>query len=166
MPIVMFTIGIGLVAPMVGCSRPSSPGASTSSTPQRVHRVIDGDTIEISFGEAVETVRLLGIDTPETVHPTKPIECFGPEASSSLKVLLPVGTPVRLERDRELHDHFGRILAYVYRLDDDRFVNLIQLQQGDAEVSIIEPNDAFASEFRAAEMRARVDHLGMWAACR
>lgn len=142
--------------------QPRSPGGSSTPT---LHRVIDGDTIEVRFPSGIETVRLLGIDTPETVHPTKPIECHGPEASASLKRLLPPGTTIRLERDQQFRDHFGRMLAYVYRFDDDRFVNLDQVATGMAEANIIAPNRAFSTVFQQAEARARVNNLGRWAAC-
>ena len=75
--------------------------------------VVDGDTIAVAFGAHTENVRLIGIDTPETKHPTKPVECFGPEASAHTAELLPPGTPVDLERDVEARDVYDRLLAYV-----------------------------------------------------
>ena len=71
-----------------------------------------------------ERVRLIGIDTPETVDPRKPVQCFGKEASDHTKALLPAGTAVRLERDAEARDRYDRLLAYVYRASDGLFVNL------------------------------------------
>ena len=64
-----------------------------------VVRVVDGDTIDVTVDGTEERVRLIGIDTPETVKPNTPVECFGPEASAHTKELLPAGTPVYLERD-------------------------------------------------------------------
>ena len=128
--------------------------------------MIDGDTIEVVIGGQTETVRLLGIDTPETVHPTRPIECFGPEASAATSELLPEGTPVRLERDVELRDHFGRLLAFVYRSDDNAMVNLALISAGMAEANQVGVNRAFQDRFTRAERIARVNRIGMWETCR
>lgn len=130
-----------------------------------VVEVIDGDTITVTIGPHTEHVRLLGVDTPETVHPTKPVECFGPEASAFTADLLPPGTGVRLERDREVRDHFGRLLAYVHRADDGLFVNLELVERGFADVLVIAPNDAYAPVLRVAAAAAREAPVGRWAAC-
>src|SRR5205085_3089746 len=112
---------VALAGLVTGCdragARPDRAGAAT------VARVVDGDTIVVHLGGRTETVRLLGIDTPETVDPRKPVQCFGTEASHRTKELLPPGTGVRLERDVEARDIYGRLLAYVRR-DDGTFVNL------------------------------------------
>ena len=78
-----------------------------------VERVVDGDTVIVRAGGGALRVRLLGIDTPETVDPDRPVGCFGPEASAYTKHLL-TGRSVSLVYDRELHDRYGRLLAYVY----------------------------------------------------
>lgn len=130
-----------------------------------VRQVIDGDTVEVSIDGHTEAVRLLGIDTPETVHPTKPVECFGPEASTRLRQLLPEGTPVRLERDHEARDHYGRLLAYVVRATDEVFVNLALVREGFAEVLTISPNVAHTEAFLAAAADARRNGRGMWSSC-
>lgn len=162
-------------APLLLCSLlvavACSPSAPPTSHPMAedgaatVLEVVDGDTIEVEVGGSTEVVRLLGIDTPETVHPTKPVECFGPEASARADELLPPGTTVRLERDQEARDHFGRLLAYVHRRDDDAFVNEVLVLEGFAEVLIIEPNHAHASRLLAAQAAARGAGLGRWGAC-
>ncbi len=90
-----------------------------------VVRVIDGDTIEL---EQIGTVRLIGVDTPETVHPSKPVEYFGKEASAFLRQLVE-GKPVQLEYDQERKDRYDRTLAYVY-LGDLTFVNAEIIKQG------------------------------------
>ena len=69
-----------------------------------------------------ERVRLLGVDAPESVHPSVPVQCFGPEASEALGGLLPAGTAVRLERDVESRDRYDRLLLYLYRADSSRHI--------------------------------------------
>jgi micrococcal nuclease len=130
-----------------------------------VTRVIDGDTIEVRLGGGTEHVRLLGIDTPETHHPTKPVQCYGKEASARTTDLLPAGTDVRLERDEEERDTYGRLLAYVYRSSDGLFVNLDLVQQGYASLLTIRPNVAHLSDLTAAESNARSQGLGLWGQC-
>jgi endonuclease YncB( thermonuclease family) len=129
-----------------------------------VVRVVDGDTVEVRIGGREETVRLIGIDTPETVDPRSPVECFGEEASQRTKALLPEGTEVRLVADVEARDRYDRLLAYVYR-DDGTFVNLALVEDGYASVSTYPPNVAHAGEFVAAAARARDEGRGLWAAC-
>jgi micrococcal nuclease len=130
-----------------------------------VREVVDGDTVTVDIAGRREDVRLLGIDTPETVHPTKPVECFGPEASARTAALLPPGTEVRLERDVEARDHYGRLLAYVHRLDDGLFVNRSLVVEGFADVLIIEPNSAHAADLRDARDQAQREGRGRWSAC-
>lgn len=127
--------------------------------------VIDGDTVVVRAGTRTETVRLIGVDTPETKHPTKPVQCFGPEASAYAARLLPKGTAVRLERDQEARDHFGRLLAYVHRTADGLFVNVELAQQGYARALTIAPNRAHEAEVAAAVADARSAQRGLWAAC-
>jgi micrococcal nuclease len=127
--------------------------------------VVDGDTVKVNFGASTETVRLIGIDTPETKHPTTPVECFGPEASARTAELLPPGTEVALERDREERDTYGRLLAYVVRRHDGLFVNLDLVRSGHAEVLTISPNTAHTAEITVAAAEARREGRGLWSAC-
>jgi micrococcal nuclease len=127
--------------------------------------VIDGDTITVQIGPHTEDVRLLGVDTPETKHPTRPVECFGPEASAFTTDLLPPGTRLLLERDTEPRDTYGRLLAYVRRADDDLFVNLELVRHGYADVLVIAPNEAYAPTLRAAVATAEEQRQGLWGAC-
>ena len=127
--------------------------------------MIDGDTIQVSAAGRRETVRLLGIDTPETHPEVGPPECFGPEAAAFTASLLPPGSEVRLERDIVGRDHYGRLLAHVYRRDDGLLVNEKILREGYAQPLTIEPNRAMAERYVAATVAAERDGLGLWQAC-
>ena len=127
--------------------------------------MIDGDTVDVDVGGGHERVRLIGIDTPETVDPRRPVECFGAEASARLEALLPEGTAVRLERDVEPRDDFGRLLAYVFRRSDDLFVNLALVEDGYAATLTRPPNVAYVDRFVAAADKARAEGRGLWSAC-
>lgn len=148
---------------LVGGCGPGSGAAQAGRA--EVQRVVDGDTIEISIGGVEETVRLLGIDTPESVDPRAPVECFGREASEHTASLLPAGTEIRLVRDIEARDRYDRLLAYVYRSDDGTFVNLALVRDGFASVLTYPPNVAHAEELTVAAAQARNDRRGLWSAC-
>lgn len=148
---------------LVGCASETvdlPPGANAV-----VERVVDGDTIDVSIDGRSETVRLIGIDTPETKKPDTPVECFGPEASARLAELLPPGTPVRLERDIDSRDKYRRLLAYVHREPDDLFVNAVLIDEGLARPYPFEPNTTFADQFATAADLARANGVGLWSAC-
>ena len=127
--------------------------------------VIDGDTVDVIITGREERVRLIGIDTPETKKPNSPIECFGPEATAFTEALLPIGTPIYIERDVVNRDDFGRLLGYVYRADDGIFVNYEIMRQGFAQPLSIPPNDTFAELFADAARAAEADDARLWAAC-
>ncbi|HET7720385.1 MAG TPA: thermonuclease family protein [Acidimicrobiales bacterium] len=143
-----------------------TPAPATATLPAGVdvvvRKVVDGDTLDVSGGERV---RLIGIDTPESVAPDRPVGCFGKEASRFTASLVPPGTPVRLVGDVEQRDRFGRLLAYVYRQADGLFVNAELLRQGYAQLLTIPPNIAHTDEFTAIARRAREGAQGLWAAC-
>ncbi len=152
-----------LVLAVAGCGR---DGAAVGRDGQaQVVRVVDGDTIVVRLGGTEEKVRLLGIDTPESVDPRSPVQCFGKEASAHTAALLPPGTKVRLVRDVEARDRYSRLLAYVYRDDDGAFVNLQLAQEGYAAVLTYPPNVAHAAEITAAAADARSAGRGLWSAC-
>jgi micrococcal nuclease len=130
-----------------------------------VTKITDGDTIHVHIGGGDETVRLIGIDTPESVDPRSPVECFGQEASAHLKELIPVGTDVRLVRDVEARDRYDRLLAYVYRADDDLFVNRQMALDGYADLLTYPPNVAHVEDFTTAVREARDAGRGLWSAC-
>ena len=110
-------------------SRPTPPSSTVSTaTP-----------CWCGWATARSLARLLGIDTPETVHPERPVECFGPEASARTAALVPPGTAVRLERDVEARDRYDRVLVYVFRAADGLFVNRALVEEGYARTLWIPP---------------------------
>jgi micrococcal nuclease len=130
-----------------------------------VERVVDGDTIVVRAGGGSERVRLIGIDTPETKKEGTPVQCYGPEASAYTESLLPAGTRLHLERDVVARDDYGRLLAYVYRVDDGLFVNMELVRRGFARPLTIKPNTAHASEFVDAARAAEAGNVGLWGRC-
>jgi endonuclease YncB( thermonuclease family) len=146
-----------------GCGH-GSRAASGSDGAATVVRIIDGDTIVAKVEDTEEHVRLIGIDTPETHKPGTPVECYGPEASAHLAELIPPGSRVRLERDRDARDVYGRLLAYVYR-DDGLFLELAMVRDGFAGPLAIAPNTAHRAALDGAAASARAAGLGLWGAC-
>ncbi|HEX2046235.1 MAG TPA: thermonuclease family protein [Acidimicrobiales bacterium] len=164
-------LALALVAVAVSaCGRAAEPaptpapasGNLPAGVDAVVRKVVDGDTIEISGGERV---RLIGIDTPETSDPNRPVGCFGREASRFTAGLVPPGTPVRLVGDVEQRDRYDRLLAYVYRRADGLFVNAELLRRGYAQILTIPPNVAHTDEFVAIAGQAREGSQGLWGAC-
>ncbi len=139
-------------------------GAETGPAVARafVVRVVDGDTIEAQIGNSVEDVRYIGVDTPETVKPDTPVQCFGPQASAFNHRLVEQ-QQVRLVFGVERRDVYGRLLAYVYL--GQRFVNADLVRRGLARSLTIPPNDRFAPLFHRLEMRAARAGRGLWGAC-
>lgn len=148
-----------------GCGRSGTPGPAAAGGEATVVRVVDGDTVVVRLAGTEETVRLIGIDTPETKDPGAPVECFGPEATAGLERLLPPGAPVRLERDAEARDRFGRLLAYAFRAHDGAFVEEAMLAEGLAAVLDIDPNSSYRARLHLAAGSARDAGRGMWSAC-
>lgn len=148
----------------VSCTARVSPDAG-GRVSGSVTRVVDGDTIHVRFADTTEEIRLIGVDTPETVHPTKAVECWGPEASQHTKTLLAPGTTVFVTRDIEARDRFGRLLAYVYRASDNVFINEELVAGGWARPFPYEPNTSLASVFAHAAHNAQAMKLGLWAHC-
>ena len=137
-----------------------------------VRRTVDGDTLDVVLlrndgtpSASTERVRLIGIDTPETKRPDTPIECFGKKASAAAAALLPNTTPVRLERDVEERDRYGRLLAYVFRASDGLFVNHELVRTGFAASYPYPPNVTYADVFREAANAARAASVGLWGTC-
>ena len=144
---------------------PAPAGGPTAAPPAGIESAVtahvDGDTLEVATGE---TIRVIGVDTPETKHPSKPVECYGPQASAYTAERFPVGTRVRLVHDVERSDRYGRTLAYVYRADDGLFLNLALVQDGFAQVATYPPNVAHVEELITAQREAREAGRGLWGA--
>ncbi len=164
--ITSFALLIGLAS----CSGSSPPLGSQVDLVKivngKIAHVIDGDTVDIDINGRTERVRLIGVNTPETKHPTKPIECFGPEASAYLTQLLPKGTTVRIERDVEARDRYGRMLLYLYLDSDNVFINLDLVARGFGTPLSIEPNTFHRNDFVRAAAQAETADVGLWKACR
>ncbi|MCB0975322.1 MAG: thermonuclease family protein [Actinobacteria bacterium] len=124
--------------------------------------VADGDTIDVEFRGHVSTVRLLGIDTPETHHPNKPVQCFGPEASAWTTSTL-MGATVELEFDQQRRDVYDRLLAWVWL--DGELVNTTLVKLGYARLLLIPPNLAHGRALLTALESAQGRQAGLWASC-
>lgn len=141
---------------------PESGEEGPSTARAEVRRVVDGDTIEVGLQGRTEDVRYIGVDTPETVKPGEPVQCFGEQASTFNRGLVE-GERVRLVFDRERRDRFGRLLAYVYV--GSTFVNGELVAGGYARTLEIEPNTAMAGELARLEGGASRDGRGLWSSC-
>jgi micrococcal nuclease len=151
--------------------RPWDTGPTTEAGGKRlrgrVARAVDGDTLEVRLdGGATETVRLIGVDTPETVKPDTPVQCFGPRASS-FEHREVEGHRVRLLTGVEPRDFYGRLLAYVWVEEPgrDRFLEAELLRRGLARTLPFHPNDRFAARFARLERNAAKAGKGLWNAC-
>jgi micrococcal nuclease len=179
-----------IVRPWEGAGEEAGPAAADAV----VTRVVDGDTVEARIDGRVEDVRLIGIDTPETVKPGSPVECFGPQASRFAHGLLE-GRRVRLVFGVERRDPYGRLLAYVYlgrvtgppgengggpfakgarqagrrRRGDGtggpRLANALLVHRGLARTLTIPPNDRYAPLLKRLELGAARAGRGLWGAC-
>jgi len=127
--------------------------------------VSDGDTIRVRLDSGrEERVRYIGVDTPESVKPGTPVECFA-ERAHRFNERLVGGERVRLVRDVEERDRYGRLLAYVYRARDGLFVNAELVRRGYATVATFPPNVAHETDFRRLAERARLSGRGLWSKC-
>jgi micrococcal nuclease len=139
-----------------------STGSVQGTSDEKLHlvsKVIDGDTIQLASGE---TIRYIGIDTPETVKPNTPVQCFGKEASAKNSELVE-GKYVRLDKDVSDKDRYGRLLRYVYV--EDIFVNDYLVREGFASAASFPPDIKFQDQFRSAEAEARQQLKGLWSSC-
>ena len=130
----------------------------------QVVRVVDGDTVVVRTGGRTERVRYIGVDTPESVKPGTPVQCFAKAATAANRRLVQ-GEAVRLVHDAEARDRYGRTLAYVYRSRDGLFVNAELVRLGYGKPLEIRPNVAHALEFRRLAARARRAGQGLWSRC-
>jgi micrococcal nuclease len=145
---------IALAVALAGCG-------GTPST-ARVERVVDGDTIVVRLDGRSERVRYIGVDTPESVKPGVPVQCFAKAAAAENRRLVQ-GRSVRLQYDAEARDRYGRLLAYVWR--GDLLVNAELVRLGYGKPLEIEPNVAHAAELRRLALAARRSHRGLWSRC-
>lgn len=155
-----FTLLLTLLLPLSALAYPAMPDGLLEVT---CVKVIDGDTawFEETSGLVVHKVRLIGVDTPETVHPRKPVQYYGPEASAfAVETLL--GRRAWLEYDVEPHDHYARHLCYVW-LEDGTLFNLTLIEQGYAVLDTWPPNVKYVDRFTAAQEAARGERKGLWA---
>ena len=151
-------VALLIVRPWEGDGAEEGPAEATAL----VTRVVDGDTVEARIGGKVEDVRYIGVDTPETVKPGAPVQCFGPTASAFNHRLVE-RRRVRLVFGAERRDIYGRLLAYVYL--GERFVNADLVRRGLARTLTIPPNDRFAPLLRKLELQAARAGRGLWGAC-
>jgi micrococcal nuclease len=151
-------LGGGSSGGSAGRDAPSGVGGGTA----RVVRVVDGDTILVAQGGREDRVRYIGIDTPETVKPGTPVQCFGHQASAE-NTRLVAGATVRLQVGAEARDRYGRLLAYVSR--GGTSVNEALLRGGFARTLTIPPNDRYAQRFAGIQAAARAARRGLWGAC-
>jgi micrococcal nuclease len=152
---------LGVLA-VAGCA--DAAGVERAAIEGRITRIVDGDTIRVTGGGREYTVRLLGIDTPETVHPTQPVECGGRRATAALAGF--AGRPVTLETDptQDTYDRFDRLLAYASSRGES--LQERQLRRGWARVYVYDgrPFERLGA-FRAVEQRARAAGRGIWGLC-
>ncbi|MEP6953705.1 MAG: thermonuclease family protein [Solirubrobacteraceae bacterium] len=139
-------------------------GRRTTLGAGAVVRVVDGDTIRVRLNGRSERVRYIGVDTPESVKPGTPVQCYAERAAAANRSLV-AGRRVRLVADAEERDRFGRLLAYVYREPDGAFVNAALVRYGYARTLTIPPNVAHREDFSRLAAEARHAGRGLWRAC-
>lgn len=161
-------IAAGTLVVLAGCG---STGTATDTAPGTLHgpypvvRSVDGDTIRVNRNGEEIVIRFIGLDTPETVAPDRPVECFGPEASARTKELVE-GGQVWLEYDEAsgLTDKYDRTLAFVW-LDQQTMLNELLIAEGYAEEVTYTDGYAHQRDFQDAERAAQSAGLGLWGAC-
>lgn len=143
-----------------GVARPDD-----AAGPYAVTRVVDGDTVKVDVDGTEQTVRLIGVDTPETVHPDQPVECFGPEASAFTTELVDQ-QPVWLESDptQGSTDRYGRTLAYIWT-GPDTMLNEQLVAGGYGREYTYDTDYRHADLLRSAQQSARSAGAGLWGAC-
>jgi micrococcal nuclease len=156
------TVTVTSTASVQPSHRPKG-SAAASGPVATVTRVVDGDTAHVELRGHDVTIRFIGVDTPETVDPGRPIECYGPEASHFTTRRL-TGEQVRLEFDVDRIDPYGRTLAYIWMPDGSLF-NETLVRQGFATVATYPPDTAYVDRFETAQRRARDADVGLWGAC-
>jgi micrococcal nuclease len=160
-PAAIAGVGVG-VAALVGCAE-----SGTSSEDAALHdvvEVVDGDTVKIDYEGRTEAIRLIGIDTPETVHPNQPVECFGREASEHARELLEgESVAFRPDENKDTRDRYGRLLGYIF-FEDGRNFGEVMIEDGYAyEYTYQGEEYEFQDQFNMVEQEAREAERGLWA---
>jgi micrococcal nuclease len=156
-------LAVALIYELTGFESDGPSGPAGDPALVKVDRVVDGDTAKVFYGGDSEYVRYIGIDTPESVKPDSPVECFGEESKRFNAELLARDPKVRLVFDREKRDHYGRLLAYVY--SGDTLLQEELLRRGYATTLEVSPNTSRADRFQRLEDEARNAGRGLWSAC-
>lgn len=146
-------VGLLAASGLAACS-------SDGSVDAKVVRVVDGDTFEAEYGGQTKSVRLLNVDTPETKHPNKVVECQGPEATRFLEQKLPAGKTVKLRFDQEATDKYNRVLAAAFL--GDEFVNASIARAGLGVAMSIAPNTKYYDQVKAAQDEAQARSAGLF----
>lgn len=150
-----------LLAPIFILSCNPRSGGDETDKYYPIKKFVDGDTFWVDDDtEKGIKIRLIGVNTPETVHPRKPVEYYGKEASNYVKETLK-GKKVRLEFDIERKDRYGRTLAYVF-LRDGTFLNAELIENGFGQVMTVPPNIKYSEKFIKLEREARRNNRGLW----
>lgn len=156
--VILTTLGVGEIS-----WQTEPPNLNEDVGLYPVVQVVDGDTIKVDILGEIETIRLIGIDTPETVDPRKIVQCFGQEASEKAKEML-TDKRVRLEADitQSDRDNYGRLLRYVF-LEDNTFFNKVMIRDGYAHEYTYNSNPyQYQADFLALENEARINERGLW----
>lgn len=167
-----FSIALLIVA-LIGLSAPAlaapPDGIPAGAEPATVQKIVDGDTIDVVLEDGTEaTVRLIGIDTPETKYPGRPVACYGPEAADYTAKLLKIGREIWLERDESDVDTFDRLLRYVWieKNNGDVYqVNAVLVRDGYAAAVAYEPDTKYRPAYEQLQADAQLESKGLWAAC-
>lgn len=154
------TFLVNLLFPQIGQKQEIKGVQDNKDDLVEVTKVIDGDTFEIETGEKV---RLIGVNTPESVDPRRKVQCFGKEADNFTKSNLE-GKFVKLEKDISEVDKYGRLLRYVWL--DGNMVNEELVKQGFAQVSTYPPDVKYKDKFITAQNFARENKIGLWSKCK
>ncbi len=168
-PAFIVVVLLALALSRCGQGGGGTPADTARSLTAHVSRVIDGDTIVARLPGGDEDVRYIGIDTPETVKPGTPVQCFGPRAHEANERLVD-GQTVMLRFGAERRDVYGRLLAYVFlpgagAAGRPLFVNAELVRRGLARTLTIPPNDSYAPLFARLAARAGVRGRGLWGSC-
>lgn len=160
----LIVVGVILLAGVVswfqGADDDALEGHPEDAEAGTLVRVVDGDTLVVELDGEQERVRLLNIDTPESVHPTEPVECLGPEASAHMDSLVAPGDSVVLEFDQERTDQYDRLLAGVWR--EEVLLNAQMARDGYGAPVLFPPNDRFLTDVEEAWAQAESDGVGLF----